>query len=244
MALLARVYLYQGNWSGAVQQASRVIGDGRYQLEKDLDQVFLSTSREAIWQLQPMPPSFYTEEGAGFVPLPGLRPAYVLTNSLLSSFEPGDVRKDRWTRTLTSQGKVYTFPYKYKVNASSDTTTAAKEYTTLVRLAEVYLVRAEARARLGNGVESLEDLNTIRSRAGLPLLTDATPAVLLAAVAHERQAEFFAEYGHRWLDCKRTGQADAVLGPAKTGWHSYDTLYPFSATELQRNPSLVQNFGY
>jgi hypothetical protein len=241
-ALLARVYLYEGNWAGAVQAAGAVIGDSRYQLESNLDNVFLSSSREAIWQLQSVGLSF-TEEGQLFVPLPGLplKPAYLLTNTLMNAFETGDQRKVHWTKSETLGSQVYSYPYKYKVNTVTATT---QEYTTVLRLAECYLVRAEALARLGQVSEALADLNTIRNRAGLPPLTLTDQAAVLAAIGHERQVELFAEHGHRWLDLKRTQQVNVVLGSEKSGWQPYDALYPLPAQELQQNPSLVQNPGY
>ncbi|HEY4061137.1 MAG TPA: RagB/SusD family nutrient uptake outer membrane protein [Puia sp.] len=240
-AILARVYLYEGNWAGAVQQASAVIGDSRYHLESNLDRVFLSTSNEAIWQLRPLAPSA-TAAGAIFLPVAGLRPTYVLTPFLLNAFEAGDQRKARWTRSMSFMGKTYVYPYKYKIGSSD--TMPVKEYTTVVRLAEMFLIRAEAAARLGQITEALGDLNTIRSRAGLPPLNTTDTTILLAAIGHERQVELFTEYGHRWLDLKRTGQVNAVLSAEKTGWQPYDALYPFPTQELQRNPSLIQNAGY
>jgi hypothetical protein len=241
-ALLARVYLYQGNWSGAVGAAGAVIADSRYRLESNLDNVFLSTSKEAIWQLQSVSLP-YTEEGQLFVPLPGLPvgPTYLLTNSLLNAFETGDQRQTHWTKSQVLGGQVYTYPYKYKINTVTATT---QEYTTVLRLAECYLIRAEARAQLGQVSEALADLNTIRSRAGLPpsVLTDQ--AAVLAAIGHERQVELFAEYGHRWFDLKRTQQINVVLGSEKSGWQPDDALYPLPVQELQQNPSLVQNPGY
>ena len=62
--------------------------------------------------------------------------------------------------------------------------------------------------------------------------------------------ELFAEWGHRWLDLKRTGKIDDVMTaatPLKNGggqWHSYQQYYPIPLTELQLNPNLVQNPGY
>jgi hypothetical protein len=66
----------------------------------------------------------------------------------------------------------------------------------------------------------------------------------LAAILHERQVELVAEWGHRWLDLKRVGMADAVFGSEKPGWVGTDTLYPIPAAELTANPKLVQNPGY
>jgi hypothetical protein len=64
--------------------------------------------------------------------------------------------------------------------------------------------------------------------------------------AHERRLELFCEWGHRWLDLKRTGQAETALGGI-TYKHSLSSdalLYPIPYTELTTDPNLVQNNGY
>jgi hypothetical protein len=84
----------------------------------------------------------------------------------------------------------------------------------------------------------------VRARAGLAPTTAGDVGSLLAAILHERQVELVAEWGHRWLDLKRMGMANAVLGGEKPGWVGTDTLYPIPAAELTANPRLVQNPGY
>jgi hypothetical protein len=241
-ALLARVYLYQGYWALAQEQASTVIGNTTYQLETDLDKVFLSSSQEAIWQLQPVHASISTAEGSMFIPYQGssMQPAYALTAELLNSFEPGDQRLRHWTAGLTD-GSRYVYPFKYKLVTDIP---ANAEYNTVLRLSEQYLIRAEARARQGDTSGASADLNIIRRRAGLPVAAVTDQTGLLAAIWHERQIEFFAEWGHRWLDLKRTGQIDNVLGIEKPGWKAQADLYPFPFSELAYNPYLVQNPGY
>jgi hypothetical protein len=239
-ALLARVYLYLGLWAQADSAASAVIGNSFYRLEPDLDSVFLAGSRETIWQLQPAYEDMATAEGAAFIPAaPFLPPQYTLTQTLLNSYESGDQRRIHWT-AATSGGKVY--PYKYK-QASYDSTVPA-EYNVVLRLAETMLIRAEARVNEGNLTGAEDDLNIVRYRSGLPAITAENTGDLLTAIRHERQIELAAEWGHRWLDLKRTGQADQVLGMEKTGWKPAAALYPIPAAELPKNPHLLQNQGY
>ena len=122
----------------------------------------------------------------------------------------------------------------------------------VLRLAEQYLIRAEANAHSGDLASAIKDLNIIRQRAGLGTLPSSlTQAQVIAAVAQERRIELFAEWGHRWFDLKRTGQVDAVMSeitPQKvgaiTGWKSYQQLYPIPQSERQLNPNLTQNPGY
>jgi hypothetical protein len=118
------------------------------------------------------------------------------------------------------------------------------------RLAEQYLIHAEALANGGGTgvVEAIKDLNKIRLRAGLgELPLTLSKEATLIAVAKERQTELFAEWGHRWLDLKRTGKAHDVLSvlPLKQPWAGdYQLLYPIPLSEIQANVRLVQNADY
>jgi len=134
------------------------------------------------------------------------------------------------------------FAHKYKAIFS---VTESLEYSILFRLAEQYLIRAEARAQLGNSIGSQNDLNLIRSRAGLPDISVNTREELLIAILHERFVEFFTEQGHRWFDLKRMDKAKEVLSPLKNNWKDTDILLPLPEMELELNPSLKpQNSGY
>ena len=239
-ALLARVWLYEGQWGRAELAADTVIANPLYQLVTELNQVFLAVSPEAIWQLQPVYTNLATAEGNLFIPRSGLKPGYILTPGLLASWEPGDLRRAAWTDSVVNE-VVDVYPYKYK-EASNNPPNS--EYEIVLRLAEMYLIRAEARARQGNTAGAVADLNIVRQRAGLAPTAATDAAGLLTAILHERQIEFFAEWGHRWLDLKRTGEATTVLGAEKLGWKAMDELYPIPANELTENPTLVQNPGY
>ncbi|TAM97994.1 MAG: RagB/SusD family nutrient uptake outer membrane protein, partial [Chitinophagaceae bacterium] len=121
VALLARAYLYQKQWKEADSAASAVIGSGEYQLENNLNNVFLSGSSEAIWQLMPVAPYSNTAEGQYFIPSSSsVRPSYAITSFLLSAFEPGDLRKTNWLDSTVNNGKTYYYPYKYKVRSGSN----------------------------------------------------------------------------------------------------------------------------
>ncbi|MNR31887.1 SusD family protein [compost metagenome] len=107
------------------------------------------------------------------------------------------------------------------------------------------MIRAEARAHLGNVSGAQTDLNKIRRRAGLSDTPADTQSELLAAILKERQVELFTELGHRWFDLKRFGLANEVLGAHKTAWNSTDILWPLPQSELLLNENLLpQNPGY
>jgi hypothetical protein len=239
-ALLARVYLYQKDWVNAEAEATMIINSGQYGLNANLNNVFIINNNEIIWQLAR--DGSNTAEGATFIPASATtRPTYAITTYLLNSFEPGDQRKTNWLKSNVVSGQTYYYPFKYKVR----TATPVSEYEVVFRLAEFYLIRAEAKARQNNVTGAKDDLNIIRSRAGLPNSPAATQTEILSAIEQERRVELFTEWGHRWLDLKRNNLAEIVLGPIKApNWQSTDVLYPIPQVELDRNPFLVQNPGY
>ncbi len=247
--LLARVYLYLGNYEQAAHYSTLVIEQGGYQME-NLEKVFYNTSRETILQFKPVMATASTAEASIFLPDVGGIPNYELTNTVLQSFVAGDLRKSQWTRLM----RVGTQD-KYQARKYTITTAQPRlEYNIVLRLAEQYLIRAEARVRLGDISGASADLSIIRQRAGLNSLPgNSTVLSLLQAIASERQAELFAEWGHRLLDLHRwwslpTGdvlqfRADSVL-KSQPGWHPYMRHWPIPQQELFKNPQLHQNEGY
>jgi hypothetical protein len=116
----------------------------------------------------------------------------------------------------------------------------------VLRLAEQYLIRAEARANQNNIAGAVDDINVIRTRAGLPAVSQGVSKdQCLLAIEQERRIELFTEWGHRWFDLKRTNRADAVLSTLKSpNWQSADRLYPIPQSELETDVHLNQNPGY
>jgi len=244
-AMLARTYLYREQWDLAEAEASKVIADGQYELLTDLNKVFLKNSREAIWQIQTVNKStagVNTWEGFNIVPASATgRSYYQVYDELLNAFEPGDQRKTSWINSYTNTSGTFFYPYKYKVRTS----TPVQEYTMVLRFAEQYLIRAEARAQQNDLAGAKADLDIIRQRAGLPKLADnLSQSEMLLAVEQERRVELFAEWGHRWFDLRRTGRALAVLSPIKPGLTATDLWYPLPLDAIKTNPFLVQNDGY
>ncbi|HEU4608470.1 MAG TPA: RagB/SusD family nutrient uptake outer membrane protein, partial [Chitinophagaceae bacterium] len=161
-AFLARVYFYQQNWPAAEAEATEVINSASYSLVTDLTKVFLNNSNETIWQISlagETTPA--TIMGAQFIPA-STTPVFTLYDTLANTFEPNDQRKVNWTNTIDFSGKTYYYPYKYKVRS----TTTGNEYPAMLRLAEMYLVRSEARANQNNLSGAIEDINMVRERAG------------------------------------------------------------------------------
>jgi hypothetical protein len=248
-ALLARAYLNTNRFDSAELQANEVINNTTLFSLGSLNNVFLKNSSEAIWQLQPVNEGWNTEDAIVFI-LPAAGPnnfqnPVYLGSFLINAFENGDQRFQNWVGSTTVGSITYYYPFKYKSAQFGDPLT---EYLMVLRLTEQYLIRAEARAKQNKILEAKTDLNLIRTRAGLSNTTANDQGSLLAAILHERQVEFFTEWGHRWLDLKRTQNINSIMNtvtPAKGGiWNSNWQFYPISLSELQIDPNLSQNPGY
>tara|TARA_R110002050_G_scaffold61895_1_gene136607 strand:- start:1469 stop:2872 length:1404 start_codon:yes stop_codon:yes gene_type:complete len=249
MALMSRVNLYQQNWTAAENWSSQVIAEtGRFEILEDLNEVFLANSREAIWQLSPVgngDTSTQTNEGAIFIIHPTSPSASLLklNDDLVGSFESQDKRLTHWIDLHEGINAYY--PYKYKDRNSTNNLT---EYSMVLRLAEQYLIRAEARAMLDNLPGAIADLNTLRNRANIATILETDPSLnketLLQLLLSERRNELFTEWGHRWLDLKRTENTSEVLAPKKSLWQDTDVLYPVPEQERLKNANLGQNPGY
>ncbi len=244
-ALLARVYLYRQDWMNAEIEASAVIDNTAYLLESDLNRVFLKDSREAVWQLMPTTPNANTNEGARFI-INAVPVVLSLTADFVDSFDEQDARKSHWIGIFNSQNEDFHYPYKYKLSPSS---ASQNEYSMVLRLAEQYLIRAEASVHRDNLSAAITDVDIVRNRAGLQSILEINPEIteteLLLEIEHQRRLELFTEWGHRWLDLKRTGRAGAILSQVKPRWDEQAMLYPIPESEIINNPNLKpQNPGY
>jgi hypothetical protein len=247
-ALLARTYLYNNKFVDAEKESSTLITNTQLYDTVSLDNVFLKNSAEAIWQLYPTSSEINTSDGRFFIlPTEGLNfdhPVH-LSDSLLKNFSPGDKRLTHWVGQVSIGSTKYSYPYKYKVNTLNMPIT---EYLMVFRLAEQYLIRAEARAAQNKINDAESDLNVIRKRAGLTDLNNMSQSALLKAIQHERRSELFSEWGHRWFDLKRSGTVDEVMSKAapfkESAWQSYRQLFPIPLYDIQRAPNLSQNQGY
>lgn len=248
-ALLARAYLYDKQWQKALDAANELISGplkGTLALETDITKIYQRVSKETILAISSDGSAKnrvnYTYPGQLYQPT--VRTIYNITPSLYNSFEQGDLRKASWVGTFTGTVGTTYYPAKYKLRAAPSNAALAEDQV-YIRLTEMVLTRAEALAQLDRPSEAMDDVNTIRLRAGLtalPKTLSKTDALL--AVEQERRIELFAE-GHRWIDLVRTGRADAVLGALKGAkWKSTAQLYPIPAKEIELNPNLIQNPGY
>jgi hypothetical protein len=260
-ALLARVYLFTKNYIDAEEQSDMVISNTSLYEPVSLDATFLKNSKEAIWQLAMSGPNYNsinTTEGRGYILSDDPSASYdnnnssALSKQQLDAFEDGDLRKTSWiskyTNSTVTPNIDYFFPNKYKIQFGTD----IYEYTMVMRLGEQFLIRAEARAQQNNLNGAIDDIDIIRYRANLPLIKNINPGIskdaLLRAILKERQTELFTEWGHRWLDLKRTEKVNDVMSVVTAlkggNWSTNFQLWPIPAIERQNDQNLTQNPGY
>ncbi|MDB5230492.1 MAG: outer membrane protein nutrient binding [Chitinophagaceae bacterium] len=228
-AMLARVYLQKGDYTNAVQAANRVITSGKYTLTSTFAGAFpasasaqVPNTSEDVFAIQVTTTqlsndyyTFYSPSSRGDI---DIKPAH------LALYETGDARKAFFT---TSGGSVYTLKHNSRY-----------ANVRVIRLAEMYLIRAESNFRLVTtvGDTPLNDINKIRTRSGLPALTSA--GLDLNKILMERKLELAFE-GQTLHDIKRL-QGNVGLLP----WNSPKLIFPIPERETIANANLVQNEGY
>jgi tetratricopeptide (TPR) repeat protein len=231
-ALLARVYLYQGNYAKAIEKATEVIGNGGYSL-LPYEDIFTDGSAESIFEIDFITLTRNRIAEYNFPKSLNGRREVAPDDAILNAYELNDVR---YPASIAFEG---TLPYAIKYPDLAK----GEENVIVLRLADMYLIRAEANAKLSqNLVQVQNDIKTIRGRANLGNTPANSFSTLLAAIEQERWVEFAFE-GHRWFDLVRTQRATTVL-PNVTNINK--TLFPLPLSEIltNKNPEMKQNPGY
>jgi hypothetical protein len=233
VALLARVYLYNQEYDSAISKATQVIDNGNYDLIQNYRSIFVDGSDETIFEID------FTEQNRNRIAIynfPGSlngEQEVIPNQQLIAAYASGDERLN--ASIATELGKPYAIKY--------DDIAKGEDNVIILRLAEMYLIRAEANARLEQDLSGVQsDINEIRSRAGLGDTDATTYEELLLAIEEERKIELAFE-GHRWYDLVRTGRAMQVL---ENVTNINKTLFPIPSAEIltNTNPDMVQNPGY
>jgi hypothetical protein len=237
-ALRARYHLYRKEWEQAETYASKLIDDAaNYKLAKPYSAFFANnavTTAESVFEIA-YTNSFKNGHYNWWLPpaLSGRRewaPNDKLV-TLLNDPTVGGNRSELIAKTVPPgnlwYGKLY-----YRTPLGTDP-------AYVIRIAELYLIRAEARTQLGKTTTALADLNAVRDRAGVALSQASTKDALLLAIENERQVEFPFE-ADRWFNLVRTGRVAAVLGI--TDVNKY--VLPIPNSEILADKALTQNPGY
>lgn len=243
-ALLSRLYLYTQKPDLTLKYADEVLANSKYELTESYETIFASKfSSEAIFEL-----SYNTADQSGmrtwyFPTSAGGRGDVAVHPGFLAEItaDPNDARGKMYA--LNTASSVY-YPTKFNKEGNVDN-------IPVLRLAEVYLNRAEAKAQLDDLEGALADLNKIRERAGATSI-GSTPGktALLQAIWKERSFELAFE-GHSFFDLVRTGQALTKLtNVARKNslpvslTSAGRQVFPIPAFDIDANKNLVQNEAY
>lgn len=228
-AFLSRVYLMQGDYPNAASAADRVLQSehelaptfaGAFNNVEDIPEYVFAiqiSSQDGANDLN----TFYasaTDGGRGDI---NIQPQH------LNRYDSTDARGD-FFYVDSGTGDVRTEKWR------DDESDGAN--LPVVRLAEMYLTRAEANLRAGStvGAPPVDDVNAIRTRAGL----DSVNTVTVNDVLRQRRLELAFE-GNLLHDLKRTERSVGSLS-----FDAEELVYPVPQRECDANPELSQNAGY
>lgn len=241
-ALLAKVYLewackdaanMEAYLSNAITKASEVITAFNDTLNTPYADLFLNenVATESIFEVQAEALDRNTIAYYFYPTASGGRLEFSVTADLVSAFETGDVRK---TASIVTGSANYCIKYNDIVTGSDN--------VYVLRLAEMFLLRAEARLRKSdynsNTTLIKKDINMVRTRAELANTNANTYDELEAVILKERRIEFAFE-GHRWFDLIRFGKAKTILNI-----QDYELVMPIPLEEILANSNAKQNQGY
>lgn len=235
-ALLARLYLQKGDFANAASEATKVISSGIYSLNANYTDEFpypggiavhVDNTPEDIFAFQVTNQlgNNYLHTFYGSADFAG-RGDIVVQDTFAHEFETGDTRLNIY---IHDSGNILRCD-KFDNNYGN---------VHIVRLAELYLIRAESNLQLSAGSAigdlPLNDINIIRKRAGISPLLVATVANVLT----ERRHELTFEGGLFFHDAKRLGQNITPLS-----YSSPKLVFPIPLQDINANPKLIQNPGY
>jgi starch-binding outer membrane protein, SusD/RagB family len=270
-SILAKLYLYQGNWAKALEKSELVINSGAYALFSSYETLFKEqgdNTSETIFEVQ-----FLRQDGVNYsnnyFESQGIRGSGVWdlgwgfnvpTQNLVNAYEAGDPRMnstilfegedDGYGTTIpTGLAQPYWNKKAYSTPAYRAQQGTGKNQwfnVKIIRYAEVLLIAAEAAYESGNTAKAAGYVNQVRARARgntAGVLPDVpADGNLKNAIKHEKRIELAME-GERFYDLVRWGDAGSVLGPL--GYQDKNKYYPIPQTAIdQSNGVLIQNPNY
>jgi len=233
IAMLSRVYLQKSDFAKARDAANQVIQSGLFELSASVLAPFTNkNTAESIFEIQQNDQNNAGTANNGlttfYASLIGIgRGDLRVSTTIYNSYSATDVRKAQW--------------YYIGVGSHAGALQCGKWLTfstniPVMRLAEMYLTRAECNLRLGTAVGNTPDgdYNIVRARAGLA----ASVGVSLDAILLERRLELAFE-GLRIHDLRRN-----KLATGSFAWDADELVFPIPQFEINVNDQLVQNPGY
>lgn len=235
-ALLARVHLYMENWAEANTLATEVINSG-YNLVSNANYVAswaADNSSESIFSIVNTSTDNASTNSISYY---YGRPRYLATNDLNNALDANDVRKK-----LIANNKVLKYPAY----------TTRDNNIPVIRLSEMYLIKAEALAEMNLDTDAKAAVNMILLRAN-PLATPYTQtgSALKDIIQEERRKELMFE-GHRIFDLTRKKKSFTKYSTSSetsitVNYPNNRTILPIPQSEIDANDNISQsqqNEGY
>jgi starch-binding outer membrane protein, SusD/RagB family len=252
--LLARVFMYMGDYNDAYNLATDVINNSPFTLvtPQTLPAFWANPgvqtdAVEVMFEIDCDPVNNNGPDDLGGFYNHGYQDVYC-SSDLYALYSATDARGLLLVGGLTAAGVNAIVVNKYPNALNTD-----KDNLKVIRLAEVYLIAAESANRLGNDSKAQTWLNALMAQRDpvFPGYTDIGPT-LLSEIVTERRKELAFE-GDRFYDLQRLGLAVNRVSnngsdPAGDGlsvpFGYFERLMPMPQQELLRNPNIQQNPGY
>jgi hypothetical protein len=269
-ATLAKVYAFMPtpNWDSVNYYCDQVIP--HYTLLTDYNFLWDNnhkSSSEAIWeivydgwsdgdQVGNWAPSIFVGGSIGNYEGGGWKKFTLPSNDLVNAYnaEGDNIRRDATITFLDITGQFSdqnwpgaSYPFLTKYN---DPSGGINDFY-MIRLADILLLKAEARVELNDVAGAIDLVNQVRDRVNLDPKSTTDPVIARDIIANERRLELAFE-GHRWYDLIRTGRAVAVMNAQVDGngnslnYHvePFRLVFPIPQQQIDLNPLLKQNEGY
>lgn len=248
-ALKARIALWTGEFSQAVSQTSKLIAQYPLATGEEFKKVWTDLSHTGVI----MKKSMVKADGTSLIGRTwAFRNGTLLFNpssGLLSLYSDDDIRKKTYFK-IDSEKPEKNEIIKYKGSSAKG---LLRKDVKMIRVAEMYFIRAEAQAQLDQLEKAADDLNHIRKARLKPYsaISFSSKTEALEKILESRRREMCFE-GQRWYDLKRnhlpikraekdcpTSSGGCTLPPDDPHW-----LFPIPQAEIFANPNVTQNPGY
>ncbi|MHC5354713.1 RagB/SusD family nutrient uptake outer membrane protein [Myroides sp. LJL115] len=233
--LLTENYLLQQRYDLAEVYAQNIIDNSTYQLEDNLDYIFLKDAKSTLLQISPTSLPRTTDQ-ANYYLFTNASVTSALNPDFYDTFQNSDLRKTNWIQDTVINGVNYHQVFKYKNKLNN-----VNELGVFFRLEEAYFYLAEAQVYQEKIVEAIKTLNKIRVKRGLAGLSlGLSKETFITELLIDANKEFFSESGHRFFDLKRNGRIQD-LANSKSTWKPYNDLLPIPQKQILINRNLLPN---
>lgn len=255
--LLAKAYMYSGDYTNALASAQDVINNSGFTLVDSAgfknfwnNAAVQSSQKEVMFEIDANAINNNGSDDYAGMYENGYDQIYC-DSSLYASYDATDVRRSLIVANQTQSGRYY-----YTVNKFPNANQTDRDNIKVIRLGEVYLIAAESAYRLGDKATAISYLNDLEAARNPSFAGYSTSSGdLLSLITAERRKELAFE-GDRFYDLNRLQEtlnrdANPIGGYPISNpnyitmpYSYYKRIAPIPLVELNANKNMVQNPGY